>query len=133
MMCHSIEVARYMLTKPGEQRSSIRPIKVSAQIASLKWSLPEYAKRLTQTMGTEVDYQNKPAEDFARATELAPNYPDVYFSRCLLNQRREEYPVAIEDCSKALKLKPDYTDAYLARGAVRARSLARDPATIESW
>ena len=68
MMCHSIEVARYMLTKPGEQRSSIRPIKVSAQIASLKWSLPEYAKRLTQTMGTEVDYQNKPAEDFARAT-----------------------------------------------------------------
>ena len=68
MMCHSIEVARYMLTKPGEERSSIRPIKVSAQIASLKWSRPEYANILTQTMGTEVDYQNKPAEDFARAT-----------------------------------------------------------------
>ena len=38
MMCHSVEVARYMLTEPGKPRSSIRPTAVSAQIASLKWS-----------------------------------------------------------------------------------------------
>jgi predicted dehydrogenase len=68
MMCHSIEVARFMLTKPGKPRSSIRPVKVSAQIASLKWSRPEYAKDLQETMGAEVDYRNKPSEDFARAT-----------------------------------------------------------------
>jgi predicted dehydrogenase len=68
MMCHSIEVARFMLTRPGALRSSIRPIKVSAQIASLKWSRPEYAKDLQEKMGNEVDYRNKPAEDFARAT-----------------------------------------------------------------
>lgn len=68
MMCHSIEVARFMLTKPGAPRSSIRPVKVSAQIASLKWSRPEYAKELQERMGHEVDYANKPAEDFARAT-----------------------------------------------------------------
>ena len=68
MMCHSIEVARYMLTKPGAQRSSIRPVKVSAQIASLKWTRPKYADALKQTMGADVDYRNKPAEDFARAT-----------------------------------------------------------------
>lgn len=68
MMCHSVEVARFMLTKPGAPRSSIRPTKVSAQIASLKWSRPEYAELLKQTMGEEVDYLNKPAEDFARAT-----------------------------------------------------------------
>jgi predicted dehydrogenase len=68
MMCHSIEVARFMLTKPGAPRSSIRPVKVSAQIASLKWSRPEYAKDLQEKMGIEVDYRNKPAEDFARAT-----------------------------------------------------------------
>ena len=68
MMCHSVEVARYMLTKPGAPRSSIRPTKVSAQIASLKWSRPEYAEILKQTMSAEVDYRNKPAEDFARAT-----------------------------------------------------------------
>ena len=68
MMCHSIEVARFMSTRPGALRSSIRPMKVSAQIASLKWSRPEYAKDLQEKMGNEVDYRNKPAEDFARAT-----------------------------------------------------------------
>jgi predicted dehydrogenase len=68
MMCHSVEVARYLLTKPGAKRSSIRPVKVSAQIASLKWSQPEYARLLKETMGSAVDYQNKPSEDFARAT-----------------------------------------------------------------
>ena len=74
MMCHSIEVGRFMLTKPGEPRSSIRPIKVSAQIASLKWSRPEYVELLKKNMGAAVDYQNKPAEDFARATI---NYVDA--------------------------------------------------------
>jgi predicted dehydrogenase len=68
MMCHSIEVARFMLTKPGAPRSSIKPLKVSAQIASLKWSRPEYIENLRQNMGIAVDYQNKPAEDFARST-----------------------------------------------------------------
>ena len=68
MMCHSIEVGRFMLTKPGAPRSSIRPLEVSAQIASLKWSRPEYAEILKKNMGTDVDYATKPAEDFARAT-----------------------------------------------------------------
>ncbi|HEY7910529.1 MAG TPA: Gfo/Idh/MocA family oxidoreductase [Blastocatellia bacterium] len=68
MMCHSIEVARFMLTPPGAPRSSIRPVKVSAQIASLKWSRPDYAKYLQEIMGAEVDYKKSPAEDFARAT-----------------------------------------------------------------
>lgn len=43
-------------------------MKVSAQIASLKWSRPEYAELLKQNMGADVDYKTKPAEDFARAT-----------------------------------------------------------------
>ncbi len=66
MMCHSIEVGRFMLTKPGAPRASIRPVKVSAQIASLKWSRPDYVEVLKQSMG--VDYGTKPSEDFARAT-----------------------------------------------------------------
>jgi predicted dehydrogenase len=68
MMCHSVEVARLLLTKPGAPRSSIRPVKVSATIASLKWSRPEYAKLLGEMMGPEVDYLKRPSEDFARAT-----------------------------------------------------------------
>src|SRR5262245_58644333 len=68
MMCHSFEVARFLLTKPGAPRSSLQVRKVSAQIASLKWSEPGYAKALRESMGSEVDYERRPAEDFARAT-----------------------------------------------------------------
>ncbi len=68
MMCHSVEVARYLLTEPGAPRSSIRPVKVSAQIASLKWSRPEYARQLQARYGAEIDYLEQPSEDFARAT-----------------------------------------------------------------
>src|SRR5262249_56788801 len=53
MMCHSIEVWRFMLTKPGAPRSSIRPVKVSADIASLKCTRPEYGKDLQDTMCAE--------------------------------------------------------------------------------
>ncbi|HEU4390747.1 MAG TPA: Gfo/Idh/MocA family oxidoreductase [Blastocatellia bacterium] len=67
MMCHSVEVARFLLTEPGKPRNSIRPVKVSAQIASLKWSRPEYVEALKQMMGAEVDYGRKPSEDFARS------------------------------------------------------------------
>jgi predicted dehydrogenase len=73
MMCHSIEAARYLLTEPGKPRASIRPTAVSAQIASLKWSRPEYVEKLKQMMGSSVDYARKPSEDFARATV---NYVD---------------------------------------------------------
>ena len=68
MMCHSVEVARYLLTEPGKPRSSITPIKVSATIGSLKWSRPEYVEVLKRTMGKDVDYARRPSEDFARAT-----------------------------------------------------------------
>jgi predicted dehydrogenase len=68
MMCHSVEVGRYMLTEPGAPRNSIRPVSVSAQIASLKWSRPEYVRVLKEMMGSEVDYSTRPSEDFARAT-----------------------------------------------------------------
>lgn len=68
MMCHSVEVVRDLLTRPGDPRSSIRPVRISAHVASLKWSRPAYAKRLSDTMGKDIDYTNAPAEDFARAT-----------------------------------------------------------------
>jgi predicted dehydrogenase len=68
MMCHSLEVGRHLLTAPGAARDSIRPTKVSAQVASLKWSRPEYVRLLKETMSAELDYARNPAEDFARAT-----------------------------------------------------------------
>jgi predicted dehydrogenase len=68
MMCHSLEVGRHLLTKPGAPRGSIRPVKVQAQVAGLKWTRPEYAEQLRAAMGPEVDYRHRPSEDFARAT-----------------------------------------------------------------
>jgi predicted dehydrogenase len=68
MMCHSALVVRHLLTKPGASLSTVKPVRVTAHIASLKWSQPEYAERLRQSMGKEVDYSRAPSEDFASTT-----------------------------------------------------------------
>jgi predicted dehydrogenase len=66
MMCHSVEVARFLVTDPGKPRTSLTPKRVTAQTATLKWSRPEYVEELRRRYGAEVDYQRRPAEDFAR-------------------------------------------------------------------
>ena len=63
MMCHSALVVRHLLTKPGELLSTVKPVRVTGHIASLKWSRPEYVKKLKKTM--HVDYAKTPSEDFA--------------------------------------------------------------------
>lgn len=65
MMCHSALVVRHLLTKPGASLSTVRPVRVTAHIASLKWTRPNYSKQLAKTMGREVDYSKSPSEDFA--------------------------------------------------------------------
>ena len=65
MMCHSALVVRQLLTEPGAPLSSLAVRRVTGHIASLKWSRPEYAKRLSRTMGKDVDYTKHPSEDFA--------------------------------------------------------------------
>ena len=69
MMCHSVEVARFGLTKPGaaarqhpvQQRSLLRSPRSNGRARSTRGLLQEM-------MGKEVDYSKKPSEDFARAT-----------------------------------------------------------------
>jgi predicted dehydrogenase len=68
MMCHSALLVRHLLTEPGAPRESLRPTRVTAHVASLKWTRPEYAARLKQAMGADVDYAKSPAEDFANMT-----------------------------------------------------------------
>ena len=65
MMCHSALVVRHLLTKPGDDVSTVRPVRITGHIASLKWTRPEYARRLTKAMGPEVNYAKAPSEDFA--------------------------------------------------------------------
>ena len=68
MMCHSVETARFLLTEPGAPRESLELVSVNAQIASLKWTRPEYVEQLRAEHGPEVDYAKEPSEDFARCT-----------------------------------------------------------------
>ncbi len=68
MMCHSALVVRHLLTKPGAARESVRPARITAHIASLKWTRPEYRAKLAKSMGKDVDYGKHPAEDFASTT-----------------------------------------------------------------
>jgi predicted dehydrogenase len=68
MMCHSVEVVRFLLTPPGASRDAIHPVRISARIASLKWTRPEYSRLLARQMGKAVDYRRRPAEDFASVT-----------------------------------------------------------------
>jgi predicted dehydrogenase len=65
MMCHSALVVRHLLTKPGASYDTVKPVRITGHIASLKWSRPEYARRLSQAMGKDVDYAKAPSEDFA--------------------------------------------------------------------
>ena len=68
MMCHSALVVRHLLTRPGDPLSTVKPVRITAHIASLKWSRPAYAKKLQKQMGKDIDYSRTPSEDFASTT-----------------------------------------------------------------
>src|SRR6202050_1446570 len=68
MMCHSVLLVRHLLSPPGKALSAVRPVRVTARIASLKWTRPRYRKELAKSFGREVDYAKAPSEDFASAT-----------------------------------------------------------------
>jgi len=70
MMCHSIEAARFLLTEPGKDRTTLRPKSASGTVATLKWSRPEYVERLKEEVGSEVDYSRRPSEDYARGVVM---------------------------------------------------------------
>src|ERR1700722_31246 len=68
MMSHSVLLVRHLLTRPAAALASVRPVRVTAHIASLKWSRPHYSEQLAKTFGRKVDYARTPSEDFASAT-----------------------------------------------------------------
>lgn len=68
MMCHSVEVARYLLTAPGAPRHSLQVSAATGSASSLKWSRPEYSRQLAARMGPELDYAAHPSEDVAHGT-----------------------------------------------------------------
>ena len=67
MMCHSHEAGRFLLTAPDEDKNILQPRTISAEIASLKWTRPEYVEKLRERTKGVVDYSKASCEDFARA------------------------------------------------------------------
>lgn len=68
MMCHCVLVVQHLLTQPGQPYTTVKPVRITGHIASLKWSRPEYARELAKRMGKGVDYLKHPSEDFASVT-----------------------------------------------------------------
>lgn len=64
MMCHSALVVRFLLTSPAARLASVRPVRVTGHIASLKWTRPEYSAQL-RALSPAIDYATAPSEDFA--------------------------------------------------------------------
>jgi predicted dehydrogenase len=65
MMCHSIEVGRFLLTEPGASRSTLKFKNATGAVATLKWAQKKYAAELGSRMAG-VDYSLRPSDDFAR-------------------------------------------------------------------
>lgn len=67
MMCHSVEVGRFLLTAPDAPRESLTVKAVQGSVANLKWTQDRYAKTLARDF-KGVEMLKHPVEDFARAT-----------------------------------------------------------------
>ena len=65
MMCHSHKVNEHLLSDP-DNPDGLTPVAVSADISTLKWGRDEYAAELADEYA--VDYERRPAEDYARAS-----------------------------------------------------------------
>ncbi|TRM84611.1 dehydrogenase, partial [Sulfolobus sp. E3] len=63
MTCHSLETTRYVLTDPNKEKSSLKPVSVYSEIATLKWNKKEYVSYLKQKYN--VDFDKEQAEDYA--------------------------------------------------------------------
>jgi predicted dehydrogenase len=62
MGCHSIAVGWFALNPIGKPPTFLKPISISADVALLKWGLPQWREKLLKERG--VDYKKTPAEDF---------------------------------------------------------------------
>ena len=64
MMCHSVEVARHLLTAPGAPRNSLKVKAVNGTVANLKWTRPTYADDLKSRFGAESGLPQPPVGGF---------------------------------------------------------------------
>ncbi len=68
----------------------------------------------------EYDLGNcaKAIEDYSKAIELNPIFPEVYNNRAYTYMMLEQYDQAFLDLDKAIELRPDYVNALMNRGDI---------------
>jgi predicted dehydrogenase len=117
MLCHSIEAARFLLTAPDEKKEALKPKAVSAEIATLKWARPQYAKKLKDMTKGKIDYTKRPAEDMGRASivykaddgslvmsELSTSWSFAPSERVTIEMLGPEYYMQVDTLSPAMKV-----------------------------
>jgi predicted dehydrogenase len=65
MGCHSIACGMHMLTPAGKPADHLKPVRVNATMALLKWGKEPWLGQLKQR---KVDYSAAPAEDYSSVT-----------------------------------------------------------------
>ena len=106
MMCHSVEVARYLLTPPGAPRGVLKPVNVSAYASCLKWQEPGVRQGPAAKSGGKTDYLKRPAEDFARSLI---EYKDEKRQRSSSSRRRRPGATSGRDLRLSMELLgPEY-------------------------
>jgi predicted dehydrogenase len=65
MGCHSIACGMYMVTPSGRPIDSLKPVRVNATMALLKWGKEPWISQLKKR---GVDYSTAPAEDYSSVT-----------------------------------------------------------------
>ncbi|MBS3908001.1 MAG: tetratricopeptide repeat protein [Syntrophaceae bacterium] len=66
---------------------------------------------------TPADYE-KAIQEFERAAQLAPQWPDVYYNLGLVQEKAEKYNDAVENLKQYLRLAPDAGDAEAVKSHI---------------
>lgn len=70
-------------------------------------------------------------DDFARAIDLAPANPYIYYDRGNLHASLQDYTSAIDDYNRAIELEPNLAEAYYNRGLVHIKTGNKAAATTD--
>ena len=72
---------------------------------------------------------NGAIEEYTRAIQLRPNYPEAYYYRGGARKAKLDWNGAIADYTQAIQFRPDYPEAYYYRALAKSVEGTYDPVT----
>jgi len=127
MLCHALAGNDFLLSDP-DAGTDIEPVAVSADAETLKWARPAYAAQLREDHG--VDYEDSPAEDYARATVRYAG-PD---GETLVSEATGSWCFVGPGVRRRIELLgPEYSGQVVADEASSSVFFSDDAAEGEGW